>query len=174
MVEATVVEYKTRRRKQTKVETMNVLIEWKDKGAMIVNVPFSYTYFPALIYYNKTILIGQRLNIEFDIDPTTSEEVDMRLVPWEEQETHIRETIYGLFFEAMSELYFTKEKSDAFRKEFERFRRKRLKERQLLLRSSEVKKTDQSFVEETANKIKRKTLEKNKRMLERIFKFRST
>ena len=74
----------------------------------------------------------------------------------------------------MSELYFTKEKSDAFRKEFERFRRKRLKERNQLLRSSEVKKTDQSFVEETANKIKRKTLEKNKRMLERIFKFRST
>ena len=69
---------------------------------------------------------------------------------------------------------FTKEKSEAFRKEFERFRRKRLKERNQLLRSSEVKKTDQSFVEETANKIKRKTLEKNKRMLERIFKFRST
>ncbi len=51
----------------------------------------------------------------------------MRLVPWEEQETQIRERIYGLFFEAMSELYFTKEKIDAFRKEFEKFRLKRLK-----------------------------------------------
>ena len=74
----------------------------------------------------------------------------------------------------MSELYFTKGKSDAFRKEFERFRRKWLKERHQLLRSSEVRKTDQSFVEKTANKIKKKTLEKNRKILERIFKFRST
>tara|TARA_B100000965_G_C19416451_1_gene680144 strand:+ start:296 stop:820 length:525 start_codon:yes stop_codon:yes gene_type:complete len=174
MIEATVVEYITKRRKHSKTLLVKVLVERKDKSSTLVNVPFSYTNFPALIYYNKTILIGQKVNIEFDLDPVTSEEVDMRLVPWEEQETHIRETIYGLFFEAMSELYFTKEKSDAFRKEFERFRRKRLKERNQLLRSSEAKKTDQSFVEETANKIKRKTLEKNKRMLERIFKFRST
>ena len=173
MIEATVVEYITKRRKHSKTLLVKVLVERKDKSSSLVNVPFSYTNFPALIYYNKTILIGQKLNIEFDLDPVTSEEVDMRLVPWEEQETHIRETIYGLFFEAMSELYFTKEKSDAFRKEFEGFRRKRLKGKHLL-RSSEVKKTDQSFVEETANKIKRKTLERNRKMLERIFRYRST
>ena len=121
MIEATVVEYITKRRKHSKTLLVKVLVERKDKSSTLVNVPFSYTNFPALIYYNKTILIGQKVNIEFDLDPATSEEVDMRLVPWEEQETHIRETIYGLFFEAMSELYFTKEKSDAFRKEFERF-----------------------------------------------------
>ena len=35
MIEATVVEYKTKRRKQAKIEIMNVLIEQEDKGSRI-------------------------------------------------------------------------------------------------------------------------------------------
>ena len=65
MIEATVVEYKTKRRKQAKIEIMNVLIEQEDKGSRIEGIPFLYTCFPAMIYYNKTVLIGQRINIDY-------------------------------------------------------------------------------------------------------------
>ncbi len=104
MIEATVVEYKTKRRKQTKIEIVNVLVEQEDKGARIEGIPFLYTCFPAMIYYNKTVLIGQRINIDYEIN--SYKEATARLVPWEEQGLHIKEKIYSLFFEDMSELYF--------------------------------------------------------------------
>ncbi len=50
MIEATVVEYKTKRRKQAKIEIMNVLIEQEDKGSRIEGIPFLYSCFPACLF----------------------------------------------------------------------------------------------------------------------------
>ena len=171
MIEGTVIEYVTKRRKHSKSETIKLLIERDDKGSMIVTVPFSYTYFPALIYYNKTIIIGQKINLECDIDPDTSQEVDIRLLPWEEQEINIKENIYRLFFEAMSELYFSKDKHEQFKKEFEKFRRKRLREKaQNLKQSLEVHKQEKSIIDKIVNQQRRRSLRETKSMLEKLFK----
>ena len=167
MIEATVVEYKTKRRKQAKIEIMNVLIEQEDKGARIEGIPFLYTCFPAMIYYNKTVLIGQRINIDYEIN--SHKEATARLVPWEEQGLHIKEKIYSLFFEAMSELYFSKDENNKFKKEFERFRRRRLKENHQLQSSQQLHVKEKSIVDEATKKLRRNAIQKNKELLERIF-----
>ena len=171
MIEATVVEYKTKRRKQAKIEIMNVLIEQEDKGARIEGIPFLYTCFPAMIYYNKTVLIGQRINIDYEIN--SDKEATARLVPWEEQGLHIKEKIYSLFFEAMSELYFSKDENNKFKKEFERFRRRRLKEKHHLQSSQKLYLKEKSIVDEATKKLRRSTIQKNKELLERIFRLDS-
>ena len=168
MIEATVVEYKTKRRKQAKIEIMNVLIEQEDKGSRIEGIPFLYSCFPAMIYYNKTVLIGQRINIDYEIN--SYKEATARLVPWEEQGLHIKEKIYSLFFEAMSELYFSKDQNNEFKKEFERFRRRRLKEKYQLKSSQQLYVNERSIVDEATKKLRRSTIQKNKELLERIFR----
>ncbi len=167
MIEATVVEYKTKRRKQAKIEIMNVLIEQEDKGSRIEGIPFLYSCFPAMIYYNKTVLIGQRINIDYEIN--SYKEATARLVPWEEQGLHIKEKIYSLFFEAMSELYFSKDQNNEFKKEFERFRRRRLKEKYQLKSSQQLYVKERSIVDEATKKLRRNAIQKNKELLERIF-----
>ena len=171
MIEATVIEYKTKRRKQATIEIMNVLIEQEDKGSRIEEIPFLYTCFPAMIYYNKTVLIGQRINIDYENN--SSKEAIARLVPWEEQGLHIKEKIYSLFFEAMSELYFSKDQNIKFKKEFERYRRRRLKEKHQLQSSQQLYCKEKSIVDEATKKLRRSSIQKNKELLERLFRLDS-
>ena len=121
-----------------------------------------------MIYYNKTVLIGQRINIDYEIN--SYKEATARLVPWEEQGLHIKEKIYSLFFEAMSELYFSKDENNKFKKEFERFRRRRLKENHRLQSSQKLYLKEKSIVDEATKKLRRSTIQKNKEVLERIFR----
>ncbi len=171
MIEATVVEYKTKRRKQAKIEIMSVLIERDDKGSTIEEIPFLYTCFPAMIYYNKTVLIGQRINIDYENN--SYKEATARLVPWEEQGLHIKEKIYSLFFEAMSELYFSENQNNKFKKEFERYRRRRLKEKHQLQSSQQLHIKEKSIVDEATKKLRRSSIQKNKELLERLFRLDS-
>ena len=121
-----------------------------------------------MIYYNKTVLIGQRINIDYENN--SIKEFSARLIPWEEQGLHIKEKIYSLFFEAMSELYFSKDQNNEFKKEFERFRRRRLKEKHHLQSSQKLYLKEKSIVDEATKKLRWSTIQKNKELLERLFK----
>ena len=127
-----------------------------------------------MIYYNKTVLIGQRINIDYENN--SSKQAIARLVPWEEQGLHIKEKIYSLFFEAMSELYFSESQNNKFKKEFERFRRRRLREKTHHQRSLQVQKDLDSNKGNHLRSIsslsfEERELKRNRDMLEKLFKY---
>ncbi len=174
IIEATVIEFKKRRLKQTDIEKVKLLIDEGSIGSVIVESSFSFAYFPAMIYYNKTALIGHRLNIAVE---QSIEEFSVRLLPWEDQDSDIKKEIYSSFFEAFSELYFSKEKNDQFRKDFEKYKRRRLKVKYLGTQSltkylvkKDISKRDLDKKSVFTSAFKRRELKRNKEFLEMIFK----
>ena len=154
LTEATVIEFKIAQLKKTKIEQVKLLIEEKEiNTSLMIAVPFLYSSFPAMIYYNKTILIGHKLNIVISGDSVSPEEYKVKVVPWEQQDIHLREKIYSLFFEAMSEVYFSKAQNGQFKKEFDRYKRRRRKENN-----------------ESVEIPRKLELIRNRRRLERIFR----
>ena len=176
-LEATIVRFKTKQLKKTKVEIAQLLLEEEKKTSLLIDVPFLYSSFPAMIFYNRTILIGQKLNIDVLKDLESLDEYKANLVPWEHQDYKLRETIYELFLEAMSELYFSKDQNDCFRKDFENYKRKRIKEVSSSIGIDGKEKKMRDFLEETKNKnrlamniSRRKELIRNRERLERLFR----
>ena len=175
ILEATVIEFKKRRLQKTEIEKVKLLIDEGSKGSVIVESSFSFVYFPAMIYYNKTALIGHRLNIA--VEQQSIEEFNVRLLPWEDQDSDIKKEIYSSFFEAFSELYFSKEKNDQFRKDFEKYKRRRLKLKHLGTQSltkylvrKDICKRDLDKKSVFISAFDRRELKRNKEFLEKIFK----
>jgi len=175
ILEATVIEFKKRRLKKSEIEKVKLLIDEGSNGSVVVESTFSLTYFPAMIYYNKPALIGHRLNIS--VEEQSLEEFNVRLLPWEDQDSDIKKEIYSSFFEAFSELYFSKEKNDQFRKDFEKYKRRRLKLKHLGTQSltkylvrKDISKKDLDRKGVFMSAFERRELKRNKEFLEKIFK----
>ena len=90
ITEATIIEFKFAQLEKTKIEQVKLLIEEKEINTpLMIAVPFLYSSFPAMIYYNKTILIGHKLNIVISGDFVSPEEYKVKVVPWEHYENPI-------------------------------------------------------------------------------------
>ena len=171
IIKGTIIEFKKKTLKKIQTERVHVLINQTNKASIILDIPFSYTSFPAIIFYNKTILIGHKLNVDYEGNPDLPDQIKAQLLPWERQDIHLREEIYKLFLESMSELYFTKEKNNQFKKEFDKYKRQRLKghNRYQLIRSMQLQ--DKQLQDELISfSLEKRELRKNRERLERIFR----